>query len=168
LIRSPMIAGAVAGAVATAPMTIAMEAMHERLPAPERYPLPPAEIVEQVSGEPVGPDAMGQGQGAAASLALHFAVGAAGGAIYGPLAARFQPDPIVGGMAFGLAVWTTGYLGILPAFGILRPATEHPPRRNALMIAAHLVWGSALGLLVDRQVVRDKKNVARIVPVEHQ
>jgi hypothetical protein len=169
LIKSPTIAGAVAGMIATAPMTMAMEGMHSQLPAPEQYPLPPAEIVEQVSGEPVGRAPMGRGEGAAASLALHFAIGAAGGAIYGPLASRLHPDPIVGGVTFGLAVWTTGYLGLLPALGILRPATEHPPRRNALMIAAHVVWGAALGLLVDRLAdTTEVKNVARIVPIKRQ
>jgi hypothetical protein len=49
------------------------------------------------------------------------------------------------GVALGLGVWTASYLGVLPALGILRPATEHPARRTALMIAAHVVWGSALG-----------------------
>lgn len=32
----------------------------------------------------------------------------------------------------------------------LPPATKHPARRNALMIAAHVVFGAALGLLVER------------------
>jgi hypothetical protein len=38
----------------------------------------------------------------------------------------------------------------MPALGLLSPATEHPGRRNALMIAAHLVWGSATGIIFDR------------------
>ncbi|MCA1636528.1 MAG: hypothetical protein LC802_23280 [Acidobacteria bacterium] len=48
-----------------------------------------------------------------------------------------------------MAVWAGSYLGWLPAAGILRPATEHPPRRTALMIAAHVVWGVAAGLVVE-------------------
>jgi uncharacterized membrane protein YagU involved in acid resistance len=146
----PLLAGALAGLVATVPMTLAMEAMHDRLPPAEQYPLPPAEIAEQITGEPVGPHALGQGERAAAPLALHFAVGALAGAIYGPLAASLRPPPLAGGVAFGMAVWGTGYLGILPALGVMPPATEHPARRNALMIAAHVVWGSALGLIVER------------------
>ena len=27
--------------------------------------------------------------------------------------------------------------------GNLKPATEHPPRRNLLMIGVHIVWGAA-------------------------
>jgi len=42
-------------------------------------------------------------------------------------------------------VWGGSYLGLLPSLGILRPATDHPAQRNALMIAAHLVWGATLG-----------------------
>jgi putative membrane protein len=145
-----LIEGALAGLAATVPMTIAMDAMHDRLPAHERYPLPPAEIAERVAGEPVGGGALGQGQGAAAALALHFAVGAAAGAGYAPLAASLRPNPLLGGVAYGLAVWSAGYLGILPSLGILAPATEHPARRNALMIAAHVIWGAALGLLVEQ------------------
>ena len=148
--ESTLIAGALDGLIATVPMTAVMELLHDRLPAHERYPLPPAEIAEQAAGRPVGGDALGQGEGRAAALALHFAVGAAAGALYGPLAHSLRPPPVLGGVAYGLAVWTTGYLGILPSLGVLSPATEHPPRRNALMIAAHVVWGAALGLLAER------------------
>ena len=58
--------------------------------------------------------------------------------------------PALKGAAFGLGVWSVSYLGLMPALGVLNPATEHPGRRNALMIAAHLVWGSATGILFDR------------------
>ena len=33
------------------------------------------------------------------------------------------------------------------ALAILRPATDYPARRNALMITAHVIWGAALGVL---------------------
>jgi hypothetical protein len=32
----------------------------------------------------------------------------------------------------------------MPGLGVLSPATEHPVRRSALMIFAHLVWGLVL------------------------
>ena len=57
---------------------------------------------------------------------------------------------MVRGLSFGLCVWIASYLGLRPALGILRPATEHPPRRTALMIVAHAVWGATLALLVQQ------------------
>jgi hypothetical protein len=45
-------------------------------------------------------------------------------------------------------VWAASYLGLLPALRLLPPATNHPRHRTALMIAAHLVWGSALGAIL--------------------
>jgi putative membrane protein len=53
------------------------------------------------------------------------------------------------GSLFGLIVWSGSYLGLLPGLEILSPATRHPAGRNALMIIAHIVWGSTLGVLVD-------------------
>lgn len=41
-------------------------------------------------------------------------------------------------------VWTVSYLGWVPALGLLTPAGRHPSRRNARMIAAHLVWGTVI------------------------
>ncbi|HWS53323.1 MAG TPA: DUF1440 domain-containing protein, partial [Pyrinomonadaceae bacterium] len=80
--------------------------------------------------------------------ASHFGYGAACGALYGALAAERDVPPLAAGVGFGLAVWAGSYLGWLPAAGIISPATEHPPRRNALMIAAHVVWGATTGLVV--------------------
>ena len=44
----------------------------------------------------------------------------------------------------GSLVWTVSYFGIMPGLRILRPADDHPLRRNWLMIVAHLVWGSTM------------------------
>jgi uncharacterized membrane protein YagU involved in acid resistance len=83
------------------------------------------------------------------TLAAHFGYGAATGAIYAPMAIENRWPPLIGGVGFGLAVWAASYLGLLPAVRLLSPATEHPLRRNALMITAHAVWGATLGLLVN-------------------
>jgi NO-binding membrane sensor protein with MHYT domain len=48
---------------------------------------------------------------------------------------------------FGLGVWATSYLGWLPAFGVRQPITYDPLPRTGLMIAAHLAWGMAAGLV---------------------
>jgi uncharacterized membrane protein YagU involved in acid resistance len=149
-VSSALIIGALAGLAATVPMTLFMNQMHQQLPARERYPLPPSEIVEELT-EQAGIDGyIDQPEHIALTLLAHFGYGAATGALYAPLAQAFHPPSIIGGAAFGLGVWSASYLGLLPAFGVLRPATEHPARRNALMIGAHVVWGVSLGLIVEQ------------------
>jgi biotin transporter BioY len=87
----------------------------------------------------------------AATWVSHFAYGATCGALYGAVSeGRTGGHPMLAGVGFGLAVWAGSYLGWLPAAGVLSPATEHPARRNALMIAAHVVWGATTGLAVER------------------
>jgi hypothetical protein len=36
---------------------------------------------------------------------------------------------------------------LLPSIDLHRPATREPAERNGLMIAAHVVWGAAIGAL---------------------
>jgi uncharacterized membrane protein YagU involved in acid resistance len=142
--------GALAGLVATIPMTLAMEVMHRSLPPHERYPLPPREITEELTAKAGVKEHLDEEEQVGLSLLSHFSYGASAGMVYAALAQKYTLVPLPGGITFGLGLWTISYLGLLPAMGILRPATEHPPRRNALMVTAHVVWGSVLGLLVDR------------------
>jgi putative membrane protein len=150
-----LLSGALGGLVATAPMTVAMEIMHQELPWWERYPLPPSQIISKITEELGLRKNMDQSEHVAATLIAHFAYGTAAGMVYAPLAKRVPLPSALKGIAFGLVVWTTSYLGLLPALGILRPATKHPARRNALMIAAHVVWGAALGAVVELAQPRD-------------
>jgi hypothetical protein len=126
-----LVIGGIAGFVATMAMTSAMRHLHKRLPGKERYPLPPREIVDRVLDPP----------GAAApdlTLIAHFAYGAACGALIA--AANPRIDRVTGSIAGG-GIWLASYMGWLPAFGVLKPATRHPIRRDAVMFAAHLAWG---------------------------
>ena len=50
------------------------------------------------------------------------------------------------GAAYGSAVWACSYLGWIPALGILKPASEHPPARNVLMISVHFVWDATTAI----------------------
>jgi hypothetical protein len=128
---SRLVIGGIAGFVATMAMTAAMRRLHGRLPARERYPLTPREIVDSAFDPPAraAPDL---------TLACHFAYGAGCGAL---LAAASPNVGRVGGAMAGGAVWLTSYMGWIPALGMLEPATRHPARRSAAMIAAHMVWG---------------------------
>lgn len=161
------LAGATAGFVATAPMTAAMTLMHRMLPKEERYPLPPRQIVDnaalQTEAEQITPgrahhpaerhsglEPAQEDERAGVALAAHFAFGAMAGSAYGPIARRRPASPVLSGIAYGLMVWTSQYLGVLPAAGLLSNAKDHPARRNALMITAHVIWGAALGVMADR------------------
>jgi len=128
---SRLVIGGIAGFVATMAMTSAMRRLHKRLPAKERYPLTPREIVDATLAPPAAaaPDL---------TLVAHFAYGAGCGALIAAAAPRIGPAS--GAMAGG-AVWLASYMGWIPAVGVLRPATDHPMRRNAVMIAAHFAWG---------------------------
>lgn len=117
----PRIAASTVGLAATLPMTAVMIALHRLLPGEPDEPLPPRQITETAAG-------LG----------------------YLPFAGRSGMPPAVEGALFGLAVWGGSDLGLMPATGLYRPATEEPAARNALMITSHLVWGAALGVVFDR------------------
>lgn len=141
--RSPrlpnrMLIGAIAGFAGTMAMTAAMNRMHRRLPPNERYPLTPREIVDSTASKIEASPR--DKNGADITAAAHFAYGAIAGSVLG--AADPRMGRAAGAMA-GIAVWTISYLGWIPGVGLLKPATLHPPRRNQLMLAAHVVWGAA-------------------------
>ncbi|HEX2725772.1 MAG TPA: DUF6789 family protein [Beijerinckiaceae bacterium] len=141
--------GAAAGLAATGPMTAVMKALHTQLPPGEQYPLPPRQITMNVA-RTAGVEPVRESDRKALTIASHFAYGAACGALYAGVADRLPGHPVAKGIGFGLAVWAGSYLGWLPAAGLLSPATEHPARRNALMIAAHVVWGATAGAAYSR------------------
>ena len=139
-LESRLLLGALAGLVGTAAMTAAMRALHRRLPAQERYPLPPREIVQEVLPE-VAERSIAEDHRQTLTMAAHFGYGAATGALY----AAARPRASAGlGALYGVLVWGASYLGWIPGSRILKPATRHPGQRNSLMIACHLVWGATM------------------------
>jgi uncharacterized membrane protein YagU involved in acid resistance len=143
--------GALAGCAATLPMTVVMELLHRRLPTSQREPLPPREITMQAV-RPTGmtPD-LDESERVGLTLASHFAYGAAMGCLYSALIKDALPIKGRGsGVTYGLGVWAASYLGLLPATGLYPSATEQPAERNALMIAAHVVWGASLDFVLNQ------------------
>lgn len=132
-----LLIGGIAGFVGTLAMTSAMTRGHRRLPEEERYPLTPREIIDSAT-EQMGLTLENEAA-KDATLAAHFAYGAVCGALIAAASPRISETK---GAAAGGGVWLASYLGWIPGVGILRPATEHPLRRNLLMIGAHLVWGA--------------------------
>lgn len=132
-IISRLLVGAIAGAAATVAMTAAMNCLHKRLPEEERYPLPPREITERILPQLTGDEAIKD-----IATAAHHGYGAVAGAL---IAAATPRIGLAGGAVAGVGIWAASYFGWVPVASILRPAHRHPARRNALMMAAHVVWG---------------------------
>ena len=141
-----LLTGAVAGTLATIPMTAYWEYMHNRLPGEPPRPLPPREIVEAIAVKAGVSRAMSERDMQNAAMLAHVGYAAATGSIFGPLVPARPARAIGAGMLFGLAVWTGSYLGWLPATGVRHSPRYDQPARTGLMISGHLVWGAAMGL----------------------
>lgn len=148
--------GAIAGTLATVPMTLFMYAMDRLVPHEEGNELPPRQITEELAERTGTKENAQETTLDLATQATHFGFGAATGAIYGSLAGRIPLPPTVAGVGFGLAVWTASYVGALPRLGLQRAPDRRPVWRNATMIAGHLVWGAVLGW--SEQRMRDRRS----------
>jgi uncharacterized membrane protein YagU involved in acid resistance len=89
----------------------------------------------------------------AAGEAVHYAMGATSGLIYG-IASEVAPVTTVGlGLPFGAAVWLVADDVVVPALGLAKPATEYPISTHAYALSSHLVYGLTTELV--RRTVRD-------------
>jgi uncharacterized membrane protein YagU involved in acid resistance len=150
-VQSPiqkMIRGALAGLVATLPMTIFMQTSWLRMPARELHPLPPRQITRKLLREAGLHRRISQPNENVLTWVLHFLFGAAAGSLYGIMGEKIPGRHSVKGLLAGTALWSGSYLGWIPLFRILPPATKHPWRMNVLMIVAHFIWGITLGVII--------------------
>lgn len=143
-----MMQGAAAGLAATVPMTIVMEGLRAAMPAEQHRRMPPREVVdrtiektEETTGERTDLDRRDR---AAVTAIAHLAFGAAAGAIY--RAASRRPSTL-SGIAYGLGVWALAYGVGLPSLGLHPAAQRDTKDRNQVLIASHVIWGAALGLM---------------------
>lgn len=143
-----LLSGAAAGFIATIPMTIFMLATQPFLPQGQHYDLPPEIIIKELAHRLHVRSRMSKPQILVVTLVSHFAYGSAMGAIYSPLELRTLPVAPVQGSLFGLLVWAASYLGLLPLLRISASGHREPAHRNYMMIAAHLIWGTALGATI--------------------
>jgi hypothetical protein len=148
----PVLKGAAAGLIASFPMSIGINLMFRALPEEEQYPLTPREITLAAS-ERVGLRSlvMDRNRRKIATGAGHFGYGSFGGALYSLFPFRLQLSPLLKGMLFGASFWAFGYMGWLPAVGLLSPAKKHPPGRTILTITAHIIYGISLALIMNKQ-----------------
>ena len=138
--------GALAGLAATVPMTAVIGAGHT---AGLMGTPPPVEITENVA-EQAGenPDRQSP-EFQAAWLAAHLGYGAACGLVFSAIRPVLPRSDLAAGLLFGVAVWGVSYIGLLPSLNLYPSAQDDSNQRQAVMIAAHAVFGSALAS-VDR------------------
>ena len=77
---------------------------------------------------------------AAKTLALGY------GMSFGALYAGARPKTrriLLEGTILGLITWAAGYLGWLPALGLMRPVWKHKPKQIAVPVAEHALYGVA-------------------------
>ena len=139
-----LLSGLLGGMIGTAAMTMAMRAMHRRLPPEDRRPLPPHYVAMALAEKSGVGQPRRESDRKALTIAMHYADGTGTGVVYAVIAPRTRWAPLVGGLPFGLAVWAGSYLGWLPAVGLHPPATEDSAERNGLMIVSHRLGGNHL------------------------
>lgn len=82
-----------------------------------------------------------------AGEAVHYAMGAASGLIYG-IASEIAPSATAGlGLPFGAAVWLVADDIVVPALGLSKPPTEYALSTHAYALTSHLVYGLTTDLV---------------------
>ena len=148
-----IVKGALAGFAGTIPMTIFMLTTQRFLPKGQHYDLPPELITKDIARKAHVRWHMSKGQILAATLLAHFGYGATMGAIYAPIEKiapssvekRIPLSELLQGILFGVLIWAASYFVLLPLLGIAESGEKEPVQRNMMMLAAHVVWGSAMG-----------------------
>lgn len=141
-----ILVGGAAGALATIPQSAVVwglrrAGVYRRRPAPEVV----AEgVIERVAGIGHLPAEWRR----PVTLVQHFGFGAVGGAVFALLTGLVRPSAALGLLA-GLAIWKASYDGWIPALKIMPPPQEDETGRQLSLLAAHAVYGLALGTLVD-------------------
>lgn len=137
--------GAGAGAAATVPMSLVMWAARRLGMLGEP---PPRKIVERLLVTSGARPRRWRRRGLPWLSHLAFGVGA--GALFGAVAGRLRTRSgrAVAGALYGATVWTGMYGYVLPALGLMRRPSRDRQGRPVSMAVAHLVYGAALGAML--------------------
>ncbi len=81
--------------------------------------------------------------------AIHWALGAGGGALYGALRGRVPVVDAGQGLAFGTAFWGVVDEGAVSALGLTPPPTAFPWQTHARGLAGHLAYAVVMDTILD-------------------
>ena len=146
-LRSALV-GALAGALATLPMSAVMLTAQRAGFLGES----PPRLLSSAALGAHGNHDPGEVLQMVVATELHLAIGVANGAAFGLLGDRLNlpfPAPINGAL-FGTLVWALAYRGWMPMMKIMPPIERDRPDRQVVMFVSHLVYGGVLGLAAHR------------------
>ena len=86
-----------------------------------------------------------------AMITSHTLYGVLGGVFYALIQDELELPAAIAGPTFGLALWAAGYLGWMPATGVLPEPWDQEAGDALTPVAAHLIFGLTLGV-VERQI----------------
>lgn len=156
-----MIAGLVGGVIAAGAMSV----VHKGLVGIMSPLWPPAPAAHQPQDEDATVKVAGritrwvlrrplpENRKPVAGHVVHYAFGAAVGALYGGVASVAPRVTAALGLPFGVAVWLGAHVIMVPALGLAAPLTRQPPSKEAIEFVLHLVYG-AVTEVVRRSVLR--------------
>jgi uncharacterized membrane protein YagU involved in acid resistance len=140
--------GALAGAGATFPMTITLYVLRQFLMPDAKDMLGPDRTTRWIEAQLNLDTHLSRHEHWALMLLAHSGYGALAGMVYAPFAPRKPVYAIPQGIAFGLFVWATAYMGWLPVVRVVPSPPQRSSHRRVIMISAHVVWGAVLGALL--------------------
>lgn len=76
---------------------------------------------------------------------VHYATGAAWGAIFGAVAPRLPAPMVAVGAGWGLVIWLLNDELLVPLIGWAKGPRAYPPSVHAKALASHVVYGTATG-----------------------
>ncbi|HEX3747190.1 MAG TPA: DUF1440 domain-containing protein [Bryobacteraceae bacterium] len=154
--RKAIAKGALAGAAAGVVASFAMnqfQTVLEKIKPKEESPSQPAEgepatvkVANAVSHAVLSRD-LWRDEKAPAGSAVHYAFGAAMGALYGALSEASAASRLGFGTLFGTVLWFVADEIAVPTFGLSKPPGTYPPSVHASALASHLVYGVTTDLV---------------------
>jgi uncharacterized membrane protein YagU involved in acid resistance len=88
-----------------------------------------------------------------AATALHYAMGATSGALYGAAAEIIPAVKVGAGVPFGTVIWLAVDEGLVPAVGLSKSPAEYPLPVHLYSFSSHVVFGLTTELV--RRAVRN-------------
>jgi len=139
--------GAASGVAGTVAIWLAQTATRRYLPqASEPMRLDPGEYIVHKAHRMAPPSTwkyMPHTAEKAAATSLSFVYGGLFGALYGLVRPLVGGSAALNGLMLGIICWAAGYLGWLPATGLMPPIWKQKPAQVAGPVAQHAIYGIA-------------------------